>query len=385
MNIRLHKYSLPMSHKNIALLPIGVFLLSSVSSCALLDKSQKLIMRGSSGNSTEETLQSDASDSKVSGPVLSPPKNKQQKNASASSTSGKAVKNKHNKKGGGVSKKELAAARRDAEVNGALEKDNETNSANGKIEDPASGKSAGSSAGDFSIGGEWTIYKVRNNMVQGEERPYVTFDISAKRIYGSNGFNYINGDIKLQPDGKISVENLISTQRLCNDAPLEHLINLALSDVASYLPRQEGSVTYLDLMPANGTVPLIILRRQNMIFLNGAWKVKSLNGTPFEGDVSLSIDVEGRKIHGNTGCNVFNGTLFIDPDKTDSMQFLDLVTTRTACPLEMRETELLLALEEAESARASSPGITDIYSADGDLLLTLERMAVDHREETSRH
>jgi len=95
--------------------------------------------------------------------------------------------------------------------------------------------------------------------------------------------------------------------------------------------------------------------------------------------------VEGRKIHGNTGCNVFNGTLFIDPDKTDSMQFLDLVTTRTACPLEMRETELLLALEEAESARASSPGITDIYSADGDLLLTLERMAVDHRDETSRH
>jgi len=51
----------------------------------------------------------------------------------------------------------------------------------------------------------------------------------------------------------------------------------------------------------------------------------------------------------------------------------------------MRETELLLALEEAESARASSPGITDIYSAGGDLLLTLERMAVDHRDETSRH
>lgn len=371
-----------MSHKYISMLPIGVLLISAVSSCALLDKSQKLVMRGSSGHSSEETVQSDSpAESGVSGPVLSPPKNKQQKNQSTSqASSGKAVKNKHKKNGSGVSKKELDAARRDAVTNGALEKDEETLAGNTVSGDNAAAKGTASVPGDFSLGGEWTIYKVRNNKVEGEERPYVTFDLSAKRFYGSNGCNYINGDLNLQPDRKLSIENIISTQRLCNDAPLEHLINLALSDVSSYVPRQEGSVTYLDLMPAYGNVPVIILRRQNMIFLNGAWTVKSLNGTPMEGEVSISVDVEDRKIHGNTGCNVFNGTLFIDPDKTDSMQFIDLVSTRAACPAEMRETELLLALEEAESARASSADITEIYNASGDLLLTLERMKITPRE-----
>lgn len=366
-----------MYHKNISFLPIGILLISAISSCALLDKSQKLVMRGSSGHSGEEKIETEKTrDTEISGPVLSPPKNKQQKNTS-SSNSNKAVK-KNKKNGSGVSKKELAAARKDAEAN-ALEKNDENPETDKKAAGTVKQTASTSVTGDFSLGGEWTIHMVRNNKVDGEERPYVTFDLSAKRIYGSNGCNYINGDIKLQPERKLSIENLISTQRLCNDAPLEHLINLALSDVASYIPRQEGSVTYLDLLPASGTMPLIVLRRQNMVFLNGAWKVKTLNGTPLEGDVSISIDVEDRKIHGNTGCNVFNGTLFIDPDKTDSMQFIDLITTRMACPAEMRETELLLALEEAESARASSSDLTEIYSASGVLLLTLERMDVTPR------
>ena len=112
---------------------------------------------------------------------------------------------------------------------------------------------------------------------------------------------------------------------------------MALGEVKSYAARQQGAVTYLDLKSAGGRV-VMVLRRHNMDFLNGAWRITMLNGTPMEEGGSITIDVTDLKIHGNTGCNIFNGTLFIDPDKVDSAQFADLITTRMSCPDKVRET-----------------------------------------------
>ena len=114
-----------------------------------------------------------------------------------------------------------------------------------------------------------------------------------------------------------------------------------------------------------------------MDFLNGAWRITMLNGTPMEEGGSITIDVTDLKIHGNTGCNIFNGTLFIDPDKVDSAQFADLITTRMSCPDNVRETELLLALEQVENARQKSADVVEMFDTEGNLLLTLERLHLD--------
>lgn len=76
---------------------------------------------------------------------------------------------------------------------------------------------------DFTINGEWTIYSVRGNVVTGEERPYITFDLPAKRFYGSNGCNIINGDLLSEAQDSLRLENIISTMRMCQDAPLNIL------------------------------------------------------------------------------------------------------------------------------------------------------------------
>lgn len=356
-----------------------------VTSCALLDRSQKLVLRGSQADQSDSPAgaREAVTESSVTyGPVLTPPKDKAKdktKKKSTSAASGKAVKNKKqkdktkDKSQSGVSVKELDEARREVAL--------EEQEANAPGRATAAGKSnlkvEHKLPSDFTINGEWTVDSVRDKNVTGEERPYVTFDLAAGRFYGSNGCNYLNGNISLDgPRGTLVLSDIIATMSMCDDAPFEYLINMALGEVKSYAARQQGSVTYLDLKSAGGRV-VMVLRRHNMDFLNGAWRITMLNGTPMEEGGSITIDVTDLKIHGNTGCNIFNGTLFIDPDKVDSAQFADLITTRMSCPDNVRETELLLALEQVESARQKSADVVEMFDTEGNLLLTLERLHLD--------
>ena len=230
----------------------------------------------------------------------------------------------------------------------------------------------------FSLDGEWTIYKVRNNIVTGEERPYICFDLKASKLYGSNGCNYINADISTDRAGHLTLGDIASTMKSCTDAPYEYLINLALSEVTNYSAEQQGSDTYLNLRAKNGST-LITLRRHNMEFLNGPWLVTTLNGSamPPEGAedaATFVVDIPQLKIHGNTGCNILNGNLYIDPDKPRSMQFLNIATTRMACAPNSRQTELLLALEACESAEEIGNGKVALLDSAGKQIMTLQRI-----------
>lgn len=230
-------------------------------------------------------------------------------------------------------------------------------------------------AEDFSLNGEWTIASVRGNDVAGEERPYVTFDLQAKRFYGNNGCNYINGDLAVDANRAIKLDNMISTMKMCQDDQYQYLINLALADVVSYSARQVKHETFLDLKDATGRT-ILVLRRHNMDFLNGAWKVTELNSTPLvqADEATMTFDTTDLKIHGTTGCNIFNGELFIDPDKTTSLQILKLITTRMGCPPDSRETEFLLALESVETAKPEGPDAVILYDTEGKPLFKLVKM-----------
>ncbi len=234
---------------------------------------------------------------------------------------------------------------------------------------------------DFSINGEWTIYSVRGNVVTGEERPYITFDLQAMRFYGNNGCNYINGDIIVGKDGALKLDNMISTMKMCGDAEFEYVINLAVSDVRAFSAREEGPITFLDLLNGHSTKPVMVLRRHNMDFLNGAWKVDTLNGTPITADddnaPSLTINITDLQIHGTTGCNRLNGKIFIDPDKKHSLQIVDVATTKMMCSPESRETEFLLALESVESAKLIDKDKVELTSPNGTQLFTLTRIPVN--------
>lgn len=329
--------------KKIGLLVIA-FTLMALSACSVFEKPKVYSTQPASGP-VQEASQGSAAET-----PLAPPKNVKKKDKKAQGTKTADFNRRHKVPGG--------------------------NDANKK------GKKYTQTAMANSIEGEWTIYSVRGTTVEGEERPYINFDLAANRFYGSNGCNILNGDLALSPEKgshSLRLDNVISTLQMCQDAPYEYLINLALSDVRSYSVRQEAPLTFIDLKGANGKT-IMVLRRHNMDFLNGAWRVETLNSTPLqeEADATLTIDIPDLRIHGCTGCNIFNGDIFIDPDKLHSMQFLSIGTTRKMCR-NSRETEFILALEEVESAKALSPTSVDLLNRAGKPVMTLKKIELEDR------
>lgn len=138
-----------------------------------------------------------------------------------------------------------------------------------------------------------------------------------------------------------------------------------------------GNESYMSLLNSSGKT-LMVIRKHNMDYINGLWQIYDINGKVVDQeaypDLQVTFDVPELRIHGNTGCNVFNGNMIIDPDKTDAMQFVDMATTLRACPNQALETELLLALESVDRARPNGPDVVELMNQYGKPIITLHRI-----------
>lgn len=226
------------------------------------------------------------------------------------------------------------------------------------------------------IAGEWNVFSVGGRKVTGEKRPYINFNLEDHRIYGSNGCNIINGDFTAKDDSSIHIENMISTMMACPDAPFEADINLALDNARYFNISKQGHEYYLVLLD-NTRKSIMTLRRHNMDFLNGSWKVEEINGHDNNNeDVQMVIDIFEQRVHGNTGCNILNGSLLIDPDKSNSIQFSNLATTRMMCPDMKTETAFLVALESVEFAKKGKNNTVVMTDKNNKPMLLLKRIDV---------
>ena len=227
---------------------------------------------------------------------------------------------------------------------------------------------------DIRLDGEWNIDNVNGQKVTGEERPFITFDLSQGRIYGNNGCNIVNADAVTGKGNKLQFTGMMSTQKYCANAPFEHLINTTLDQVRSYKISRYGHEYYLDLFNDRGHL-IMVLRKHNMDFLNGAWRVTAINGQPNSNEgVQFVFDLPEKKIHGNAGCNIINGEITIDPDVTNSVQFSNIASTRMMCPDIATETAVLVALEETEKAFAKSDDTVTFVNHAGAPVLQLIRI-----------
>lgn len=227
---------------------------------------------------------------------------------------------------------------------------------------------------DIRLDGEWNIDNVNGQKVTGEERPFITFDLSQGCIYGNNGCNIVNADAVTGKGNKLQFTGMMSTQKYCANAPFEHLINTTLDQVRSYKISRYGHEYYLDLFNDRGHL-IMVLRKHNMDFLNGAWRVTAINGQPNSNEgVQFVFDLPEKKIHGNAGCNIINGEITIDPDVTNSVQFSNIASTRMMCPDIATETAVLVALEETEKAFAKSDDTVTFVNHAGKPVLQLIRI-----------
>ncbi|MDE5902705.1 MAG: META domain-containing protein [Muribaculaceae bacterium] len=220
------------------------------------------------------------------------------------------------------------------------------------------------------VTGDWTIESVNGEPVVAETPAFIKFVPAEKRIYGNNGCNTINATYSFDTASRaMKFSELAATMRMCSTPGITDLdINAALANTTSYSWDHSDDEYFLYLRDANG-VELLKLLHQNFDFLNGAWVVTAIEDEPVDNpDMQLVIDVDSGKIHGNTGCNILNGTMDVDMETANTLSFQDIVTTRMACPDPSLQTRLIVALEDAAHAKP--------IDADHVMLLNLLRKPV---------
>lgn len=230
------------------------------------------------------------------------------------------------------------------------------------------------SGNQSSLYGEWLIQTVNGQKIKGDDRPFLFFDLKNSLFYGNNGCNVLNGGLVFSANNGVELTNVATSMRMCQpSSPTEYLINNAVNDVRRFSIVTTGDESLLYLSTKEGRT-LMTLRRHNIGFANGTWMVTAIDGIPVKNDnLKFLIDIPERKIHGYAGCNIVNGKIFIDPDKSNSLQFQNLVSTRMSCPDASTESKLLVALEEVVSCHYMPDGTLVMRAANGEDKVKMER------------
>ncbi len=225
------------------------------------------------------------------------------------------------------------------------------------------------------VKGDWAVEKVNGKNAVGETAPFLKFVPDQKRVYGNNGCNIINASYKYNPaDSTLSFSEMASTMMACGMPGITDMeFNAALAAARYYSWSLNGHDYYMTLYDADRR-PVMEMMHQNFQFLNGTWLVKEIDGQAVDvPDMKLVIDVDEGKLHGNTGCNIINGSLETDMDAANSISFQRIGMTRMACPTPNYETQLVMALEQASKAKPLKEGRVALLDNQVKTVLRLER------------
>ena len=222
--------------------------------------------------------------------------------------------------------------------------------------------------------GEWDIVNLRKKKVYTLERAYLYLDFAGgNKVYGNNGCNTINGRFQLSGNN-LKFEDFISSGESCRNVTNEKTIMHALADVRRFTLETQYNAQYLNLMNSKGVV-IMVLKRHNLDAMNGAWLIKELNSEKVdELNMRVVIDAVMQTIHGDTGCNIINGIITLDPTKDMAIQFEDLHSTAHDCEYIDFETDLLLALETTESCKRINEQEMALLDNKGKIVIVLQRI-----------
>ncbi len=222
--------------------------------------------------------------------------------------------------------------------------------------------------------GEWDIVNLRKKKVYTLERAYLYLDFAGgNKVYGNNGCNTINGRFQLSGNN-LKFEDFISSGESCRNVTNEKTIMHALADVRRFTLETQYNAQYLNLMNSKGVV-VMVLKRHNLDAMNGAWLIKELNSEKVdELNMRVVIDAVMQTIHGDTGCNIINGIITLDPTKDMAIQFEDLHSTEHDCENIDFETDLLLALETTESCKRINEQEMALLDNKGKIVIVLQRI-----------
>lgn len=228
------------------------------------------------------------------------------------------------------------------------------------------------------LAGEWIICKVGNTEIEREENyPYIQFHPNDDAFYASNGCNVLNGVYTFGEGNILMFHNVLSTLRYCVDTPFDVEINAILRDESRVWYREEiiDGEPFLYFNDANGK-QLMTLHKPGLNILNGFWRVVRLEDDDTSSDdLTLFIDIEGRRLHCNAGCNSYNGNIFVVPQSKRTLSITDLspIKKDNPCPDVELQSKLLVALERAAGAEIVDSERVELIDSYGKSLVILRK------------
>lgn len=227
-----------------------------------------------------------------------------------------------------------------------------------------------------ALSGDWAIETVLGKQAVGETAPFIKFVPGENRIYGNNGCNIINGQYSSSyVDKTIAFRNLATTMMMCGQTGITDVeIGEALGLTVRYTVEDTAdSESILRFYDAGGNQVMELLHR-DFHFLDGTWAVVAIDGEKVNiEDMKVALDVDEKRMHGNTGCNIINGELETDMDAANSISFSKIAMTRMACPDSGWETRMTMALEEAVTAKQISKDEIELIGSNGKQVMLLKR------------
>lgn len=224
------------------------------------------------------------------------------------------------------------------------------------------------------IKGEWIIIQVGATKIDfDEDMPYINFEAESGRFYANNGCNTINGSFVLEDNWALTFYNTLSTMRYCEDVRFDHDINVVLGEEEIFAKLENsGTDRFLIITDKKGK-QLMKMCRNDLEFLNGNWAVVSIVGlNKLETESDIFFDVSELKIHGNTGCNYFNGDLYLDHRIGNAIDISNMTVSQIACTYSNQERALMVALEQSVTVTHSGDTVT-FFDDGGKAVLTLKR------------
>lgn len=242
------------------------------------------------------------------------------------------------------------------------------------VNEPISLKKADSLAVVKDMAGKWTFDNIHDISFKDiDDRPILTFDDTKTRFYAYNGCNYFNGDYSIGLDNAISFSNIIGTTAFCSEIEWSGYIESLWPSINKMKIKRVGTNKIMEFTDRKGKV-IAALRQHGVDIVNGMWEVTEINGRTIKSQQPiLVIDLIENSIHGNSGCNVFSGTIYQNPDVEMSMQFQGMNVTRHDHPGVEVETSLLVSLEQIERAVIIDVDNIMLADASGSNLIKLIR------------
>ena len=224
--------------------------------------------------------------------------------------------------------------------------------------------------------GEWYIISVKNKKIdRDEDMPYIYFETKTGNFYANNGCNTLNGSYSLSVENTLQFHNVLSTMQFCPDVDFEGDINSVISDEKSWniaLTEHDGE-RFIDFI--KGEKSVMRLRRGLTGNIDGLWSIESIAGVKkLTIEADIFFDTRELKLHGNSGCNYFNGEIYLDHRIANAVDFSDIIITSAACPDMDQETALLVALQQAAIAVSDGEDHLVIFDDNSSPLLTLKRI-----------